>query len=538
MTDSHEVRRFRTAFLVALTSAVGFAIVAGALWWRLDRSHSAPMAQTAPPAAASTSMPMSEGNATVQSPAASGNEQLTEAPLAPIQLTSLRMQSIGVQVGTVESRVVDDELRFSGNVQVDERRLAYVQTRFAGWIRALYADATGDFVRKGQPLFTIYSPDLMATQQEYLLAKKNRAAMQQSSVDGVAAGAASLFDAARARLLQWDIPEGEIAKLDTTGKAISDLTINSPVSGYITEKNALPNMFVQPETKLYTIADLSDVWVSAQVFQNDVGRIKPGDLATVTVDAYPGRVFSGRVDYILPQMDVTTRTLPVRFVLQNPDLKLRPGMYVNILANLPLGRHVVVAASAVFHTGTRNLVFLYRDGGNILPREVELGPSVKDGFIVLEGLKAGDRIITSANFLIDSEAQLQAAAGAFGPPPPGAGAAAAMNAPAQTEAMIDLTTDPTPPQKGSNTIRVRLTAPDGKPISGAQVTVALFMPAMPAMGMAAMNTVIHADDKGGGFYEGKGQLGSGGTWQVTVTALQNGQSVASKHLTLNATGGM
>jgi RND family efflux transporter MFP subunit len=537
MTDSHEVRRFRTAFLAALTAAVGFAIVAGALWWRLDRSHSAPMAQTAPPAA-STSIPMSGGNATVQSPKAPGNEQLTEAPLAPIQLTPQRMQSIGVQVGTVESRVVDDELRFSGNVQVDERRLAYVQTHFAGWIRALYADATGDFVRKGQPLFTIYSPDLMATQQEYLLAKKNRAAMQQSSVDGVAAGAASLFDAARARLLQWDIPEGEIAKLDTTGKAISDLTINSPVSGYITEKNALPNMYVQPETKLYTIADLSDVWVSAQVFQNDVGRIRPGDLATVTVDAYPGRVFSGRVDYILPQMDMATRTLPVRLVLQNPDLKLRPGMYVNILANLPLGRHVVVAASAVFHTGTRNLVFLYHDGGNILPREVELGPSVKDGFIVLEGLKAGDRIITSANFLIDSEAQLQAAAGAFVPPPPGAGAAAAMNAPAQTEAMIDLTTDPTPPQKGSNTIRVRLTAPDGKPISGAQVTVAFFMPAMPAMGMAAMNTVIHADDKGSGFYEGKGQLGSGGTWQVTVTALQNGQSVASKHLTLNTTGGM
>jgi RND family efflux transporter MFP subunit len=538
MTDSHEVRRFRTAFLAALTAAVGFAIVAGALWWRLDRSHSAPMAQTAPPAAASTSMPMSGGNATVQSPAVLGNEQLTEAPLAPIQLTPQRMQSIGVQVGTVESRVVDDELRFSGNVQVDERRLAYVQTRFAGWIRALYADATGDFIRKGQPLFTIYSPDLMATQQEYLLAKKNRAAMQQSSVDGVAAGAASLFDAARARLLQWDIPEGEIAKLDTTGKAISDLTINSPVSGYITEKNALPNMYVQPETKLYTIADLSDVWVSAQVFQNDVGRIKPGDSATVTVDAYPGRVFSGRVDYILPQMDVATRTLPVRLVLQNPDLKLRPGMYVNILANLPLGRHVVVAASAIFHTGTRNLVFLYRDGGNILPREVELGPSVKDGFIVLQGLKAGDRIITSANFLIDSEAQLQAAEGAFVPPPPGAGAAAAMNAPAPTEATIDLTTDPTPPQKGSNTIRVRLTGPDGKPISGAQVTVAFFMPAMPAMGMAAMNTVIHADDKGGGFYEGKGQLGSGSTWQVTVTALQNGQSVASKHLTLNATGGM
>jgi len=279
-----------------------------------------------------------------------------ETALAPIQLSPQRMQSIGVQIGEVKYQPVNDEIRFYGNVQADERRLAYVQTRFAGWIRKLYADATGDFVRKGQPLFTIYSPDLVTTEQEYLIAKKNQADLQQSSVTGVASGAASLLSATRDRLLQWEISSSEIAKLDSEGKVITDLTINSPVSGYITEKSALPNMYVQPEMHLYTVSDLSDVWVLAQVFQNDAGKIKPGDRAEITVDAYPGRVFAGRVDYLLPQLDTTTRSLPVRLVIPNPGLKLRPGMYVNVRLRLPLGKELVVPGSAVFHSGTRNLV--------------------------------------------------------------------------------------------------------------------------------------------------------------------------------------
>jgi len=157
-------------------------------------------------------------------------------------------------------------------VQVDERRQAYVQTRFAGWIRKVYADATGNFIGKGQPLFTIYSPDLVSTEHEYLLAKKNSESLQQSKVSGVASGASSLFSAARERLLQWEVSPAEIEKLDQGGKVITDLTVNSPVSGYITQKNALPNMYVQPETMLYTVADLSDVWVLAQVFQSDAGK--------------------------------------------------------------------------------------------------------------------------------------------------------------------------------------------------------------------------------------------------------------------------
>jgi Cu(I)/Ag(I) efflux system membrane fusion protein/cobalt-zinc-cadmium efflux system membrane fusion protein len=532
---------YRRAFWIVLSAAVVFAIAASVLWWRLTHAG---MAQ---PAASSMTDSMQGMTPTSSSDSANSgarsvgdmqSSNMQDVPLAPIQLTPQRMQSIGVVLGKVESKSVTSDLRFYGNVQVDERRQAYVQTRFAGWIRKVYADASGNFIGKGQPLFTIYSPDLVSTEQEYLLAKKNSESLQQSAVSGVAAGASSLFSAAKERLLQWEISPREIEKLDQGGKAITDLTIYSPVSGYITDKKALPNMYVQPETMLYTVADLSDVWVLAQVFQSDAGKIKPGDPAEVTVDAYPGKVFNGRVEYILPQLDMNTRTLPVRLVFSNPGLKLRPGMYTNVRVKLPIGRQLVVPASAAFHSGTKNLLFIYRGEGNIEPREVEFGPQVGDAIIVNKGVKPSEQIVTSANFLIDSEAQLQAAAGAFVPPPPGAGEAASMSTPAQSQANVELTTDPSPPHKGSNTIRVKLSAQNGNPIAGAQVTVTFYMAGMSAMGMAAMKTEISMTDKGGGIYEGKGDLGSGGTWQVTIRAQQNGQTIANKQLTVNATGGM
>jgi Cu(I)/Ag(I) efflux system membrane fusion protein/cobalt-zinc-cadmium efflux system membrane fusion protein len=524
-------KRYRRAFVITLVAAVVLALGLIAAWWRLRAKLMTPQ-NTA--AINTSSMPAS--SAQNGSEGTSDMPAQPEARLNPIQLSPQRMQSIGIQIGQVQSKAVSDELRFYGNVQPNERRLAYVQTRFAGWIRQVYADATGDSVRKGQPLFTIYSPDLVSTEQEYLLAKKNAASLEQSQIGGVASGAQSLLAAAKARLQQWDIPPSEIEKLDRTGEPITNLTINSPVSGYVTEKNALPNMYAQPDTRLYIVADLSEIWILAQVFQNDAGKIKPGDPAEVTVDTYPGKVFTGRVDYILPQVDMATRTVPVRLVFSNSGLKLRPGMYVNVRVKLPLGRQSIVPASAVFHSGTRNVIFAYQGDGNIQPREIELGPRVGDDVVIAKGIRAGEQIITSANFLIDSEAQLQAAAGAFMPPPPGAGQAAAMNAPAQ--ANIELTTDPNPPHKGNNTVRVKVTSKEGQPVSAGQVTVTFYMAAMPAMGMAAMKTVINATDKGGGMYEGKGDLGSGGTWQVTITASQNGQLLASKQVRVNATGGM
>jgi Cu(I)/Ag(I) efflux system membrane fusion protein/cobalt-zinc-cadmium efflux system membrane fusion protein len=345
--------------------------------------------------------------------------------------------------------------------------------------------------------------------------------------------------AAKQRLQQWEIPQSEIAKLDASGKVITDLTINSPVSGYITERNALPNMYVQPETKLYTVADLSTVWIYAQVFQTDLGRLKPGDSAIVTVDSYPGKAFRGRVESVLPQVDTNTRTVRVRLAFPNPGLLLKPGMYVNVLLKTSTRKSLVVPTSAVFHSGASNLVFLNQGQGNLLPRQVELGPRVGDDYVVLQGLKQGDSVVTSASFLIDSEAQLEAAAGAFVPPPPGAGAAAASNPPSGApQATVELTSDPSPPAKGNNTFRVKLVAANGSPMSGAQVNVTFYMAAMPAMGMAAMKTSVDLSDKSNGLYESKGSLGSGGTWQVTITARQNGKPIANRQLTINATGGM
>jgi RND family efflux transporter MFP subunit len=520
-----EKRSYRNAFAVALVlNLVLLAMLAGR-WWR-SHSHTP---ENHP--VASSNEASGSSQPTVTTSAASTPDAL----LAPMQLTLQRMQSIGVKLGAAQFKQVNAELRVTGTVEADERRIAYVQARFAGWIRKVYADSSYQYVRKGQPLFTIYSPDLVTTEQEYLLARKNSESLKTSSVSGVSIGADTLLSAARARLTQWEVPESEIEKLETTGKVITDLTFNSPVSGYITEKNVLPNLYVQPETRLYTVADLSTVWVYAQLFQTDLGKIKPGNPAEVTVDAYPGKTFRGRVDSILPQIDMNTRTARVRLVFPNLGLKLSPGMYVNVLLKNSLGRQLVVPASAVFHSGTRQLIFVSHGEGQFEPRDVQTGLQVGDQVIITKGLHANEPIVTSANFLIDSESQLQAAAGAFIPPPPGADPAAALNVPALN---VELTTEPSPPRKGSNIFHVKLAGGNGAPIAGAQVTVTFYMPAMPAMGMSAMKTTVSCADKGSGIYEGSGDLGSGGTWQVTVTAQQNGRVIASKQLTVNATGGM
>ncbi len=520
MTDSS--RNYKIGFFFALAVIVALAAVIG-LAWRNAHQKPVPPVEAASTAASPTPLP---------APA------VAETPLSPVQLSPERMQSIGVKLGTAEMQSVSDEIRAAGNVEIDERRVAYVQTRFPGWIRNVYVDASYQFIRKGQPLFTIYSPDLVSTQQEYLLAKRNVEAVQSSSVSGVASGSQSLLAATRQRLEQWDVPASEIQKLESTGKVITDLTFNSPATGYVTERIALPNMYVQPETRLYTVADLSSVWVSAQVFQSDLGRIKPGDPAVVTVDAYPGQKFNGRIRDILPQVDMTTRTARVRVALSNPGLKLKPGMYVNVVLHVPLGRQLVVPSSAVLHAGLRQLVFVSRGEGVFDPREVQTSSQAGDKTIITKGLKPGERIVVSASFLIDSESQLQAAAGAFVPPPPGAGAAASMNQSAIAQAKLELTTQPDPPRKGNNIFRVKLTDDAGSPMPGAQVNATFFMPAMPAMGMAAMKASFDLADKGGGLYEGSGELGSAGTWQVTLTAKKNGREIGARHFTLNAEGGM
>src|SRR6202521_4547696 len=517
------MKTYRTGFLLALVCNIVFAVVLAGLWIHY---------RGAKPAA---DLGLQTHTSTTEVSTATPPPASAETPLVPVQISAQRLQSIGVKTGEVESKLVEDEIRTTGTVAIDETKMAYVQVRFSGFIEKVFVDATYQLIHKGQPLFTIYSPDLVATEREYLVAKQNLQQVAQSTVPGVASSAASLLEATSERLKQWGVPQQEIARLESTGQVQQELEFDSPVSGYITERNALPSVAVQPETRLFTVADLSSVWVQAQVFQNDLGRIKVGDSATLTVSTFPGRTFRGRVDFIYPQLDTDTRTAKVRIVSSNSDLQLKPGMFVDVALKVPMGRQLVVPASGVLQSGTRQIAFVERSDGYLDPRDLELGSRVGDDFIVLKGLKDGEQIVTSANFLVDSESELQAALGSFVPPPPGAGAASAMNAP---QASAGLTSEPNPPNKGSNIFRIRLTDASGSPISGAEVSVTFFMPAMPAMGMAAMRTPVALSDKGNGVYEGSGVLGSGGTWQTTILAKKNGQTIASKQLSVNATGGM
>jgi Cu(I)/Ag(I) efflux system membrane fusion protein/cobalt-zinc-cadmium efflux system membrane fusion protein len=515
---------------VVRTSLVWIAIIGviGVIFFVRSRTH-APRARSEMKVQPIAVGPPEQTNR----PGASAN---TSAPaLAPVQLSAERMQSIGVETAVVERNTVTDDIRATGTVAINDRLLSYVQVRFSGYIRNVFANASLQFVREGDPLFTIYSPELVAAENEYLVALHNRNRLQSSAIEGVSSGAFDLVNGAEARLRQWDVPDSVIQQVTQTSSPVSEMLVTAPASGYITERNALPNLYVEPATRLYTLADLSRVWVEAQLFPEDMGRVKPGDLADITLDAYPGRTVRGRIESVLPQVDMATRTGRVRIDLPNPEVRFKPGMYVNIDLKVGLGRQTTVPASAVLMTGTRSIAFLYRADGQLIPQDVEPGQTIGDRLIILKGLSPGQRVVSSANFLVDSESQLQAAAGAFAPPPPGAGTTAQ---PAEQQINIDFSTVPSPPQKGSNRFRVRLTDSHGKPVTDAGVTVVFYMAAMPAMGMAAMTAKSNLQPSGPGLYEGSGSLQSGGTWQVTITARRAGSVIGTKQLNLNATGGM
>ena len=525
----------------ALAATVGIcALLAAALVYVLMHRNFAPSfaGLHATPTTDAQDPIVARGSA-VSTQSASGTAPSAEPALAPLQLSPQRMQEIGVTSVPVSMKDVNDDLNVPGNVDIDEQRLSYVQTRFPGWIQDVSANATYQFVHKGQRLFTIYSPEIVSSQQEYLLARQNQKAFSQDAHGMGAQESGWLQKAAEERMLQFGVPAQAIADLEQSGKVQRNIAVESPATGYITERNAMPNAYVQPETKLYTIADLSTVWVYANVFQDAVGRLRPGAAAQVSVDAYPGRKFNGHIDQILPQVDQTTRTVRVRLVFSNPGLVLKPGMYVNVAIAIKLGRQMVVPTSAVLQTGSKAIAFIDHGNGSLEPRTIETGPQFDGSVVVLNGLKVGDKVVSSANFLVDSEAQLQAAAGAFAPPstapPPTTPTTSA--APAE-HVQIDFSTDPSPPAKGANKVRIKLTGTDGKPVQGAQASAVFFMPAMPAMGMAAEHAAAALADKGNGIFEGSVQLSSGGTWQVTITVQRGGQTIGTKQFSVSATGGM
>src|SRR5216683_462870 len=362
--------------------------------------------------------------------------------LAPIQLTPERRQLIGLQIAEVREEDLVAKIDATGLVEPDEQLEGYVQTRFAGWIRQVFVNQTYQFVKKGQALFTIYSPDLLSTENEYLIAQQSERRLGSSSIQSVAEGAHSLTSGALDRLKLFGVPPREIARLQREGTTRDAVGIDSPMTGYVVERNALPNMYAQPDTKLYAITTLSNIWIYAAVFQNQIGQVKVGNPVTVTVDAYPGHTFQGQVDFIWEAMDPSTRTARVRCSFTNSERLLKVGMYVGVAITPRMGRGLVIPDTGVFRTGTHNVVFIDRGDGYLTPKEVELGPHLERSFEVLKGLRAGERIVSSANFLIDSESQLQAASGMFAPPPPGVSAAAGQPEMAQPAVAVDLKTTP------------------------------------------------------------------------------------------------
>lgn len=523
-----KTRTYQIALAAALTACI--ALAAGLI-------YAVRVAHPAAPTPSSSDAVIARGPA-VGDRATAPPANVTELALAPIQLSPQRMQQIGVTTAVAGYKDATQQITAPGNVDINEQRLATVQTRFAGWIQTVTANATYQYVRKGQTLLTVYSPELVASQQEYLLARKNQSSFEHDTHGMAVRESGWLLNAAEERLRQFGVPASTLDALQKTSHVQRNVAVEAPISGYITERLALPNAYVQPDTKLYTIADLSSVWVYANVFQSDVGRLKPGSSAQVTVDAYPGRTFKGRIDQILPQVDMTTRTVRVRLVFSNPGVILKPGMYVNVALSVPLGRQMVVPSTAVLQSGTRAIAFLDHGDGNLEPRVVQTGPAFDDSIVILSGLKAGDRVVSSANFLVDSEAQLQSAFGGSPSTPRPASAPAAQASVPAPQINIEFSSKPNPPRRGTNTVRVRLTDDHGQSVADADAAVVFFMPAMPEMGMAAMRSTAKLASKGGGVYEGPLTLDSGGTYQVTITVSRGSQVLASKKLSASATGGM
>jgi len=321
-----------------------------------------------------------------------------------VRIPPERQQLIGVKFATVESGGGTRTIRAVGKVSADETRVGHVHTRIEGWIERVFVNFTGDTVKKDEPMLTIYSPEMLASQEELLLAARARDVMP------------SLFTAARRRLQLWELSDDQIDQVLVTGQPIRSITIHAPMSGFVTERKAFPNQKVTPDSDLYTITDLSRVWIVADVFESDITSIKVGDPAYVTFTSSGTPAVAARVSYIQPQVDPMTRTLKVRLDANNPGLRMKPEMFVNVEFGIAGAPQLSVPADAVLDTGDRQTVFVDLGNGYLEPRQVAVGDRFGDRVTILRGVAAGERVVSSGTFLVDSESQLKAAANGMGAP--------------------------------------------------------------------------------------------------------------------------
>jgi len=340
--------------------------------------------------------------------------KMVEVAPGTVQISPERQHLIGVRIGTVEKRPLQKVIRTNGRVEFDEKRLATVSPKIGGWIEELYVDFTGAPVKKGAPLLTLYSPELVSTQEEYLSALRARRELSASPYPEVAASGNALVESARRRLRLWDISEEQIRVLEQTGQVRKTLTLYSPYGGIVLEKMAFRGMRVEPGMALYKLADLSVVWLIADIYEYELPLIRLGQQATIHLSYLQGEAFTGKAVFIYPYLDAQTRTARVRFEFANPHGKLKPEMYAGVEITIRLGDKVTVPEGAIIDTGIRKVAIVDKGSGYFEPRDVKLGTKAGDYYEVLDGLTVGERVVTSANFLIDSESKLKEAVGGAG----------------------------------------------------------------------------------------------------------------------------
>jgi membrane fusion protein, copper/silver efflux system len=331
-------------------------------------------------------------------------------PDGTVRIDPVTVQNIGVRTAVAERRVLTHDIRAVGRVDYDEERLTRLHPKIDGWIEKLFVDKTGEFVKKGTILLGVYSPQLVTSQQEYLLALNNHETLQDSPFKDIREGAIQLVKSTRERLELLDVPEHQIRELEKTRETKKTLHIHSPFSGMVMNVGVREGQYVTPATELFMLADLTNIWVYVDIYENELPWVKVGDTAEMTVTALPGEVFTGKATYIYPYLERKTRTNRVRLEFDNQDLRLKPEMFANV--TLKASKQVdavVIPTEAIVRSGTDNQVFVVREPGKFEPRVVTLGVST-DGMIqILAGVKAGEEVVTSSQFLIDSESKLREA---------------------------------------------------------------------------------------------------------------------------------
>jgi RND family efflux transporter MFP subunit len=514
-------RKMSLAGLLALVVAASayFAVI------RRQPIHETAMAQETSKQTASDGMAKvqpSRGRAVTPTP----TPQDSAIFVAPEKQQLIGMRSVPAEMGTLTK-----DIRIVGKVSYDETRLTHIHTKVSGYIEEVFADSVGKPVSAGDALFTIYSPDLVATQQDFLLALKSRSLLRGSTVASAAQGSENLIAAARERLRLWDVTDQDIQSLETEGKVKRAISVYSPVTGVVMERAAYHHgTFVDPSKDLFTIVDLSRVWVLGELYEMDLPFIRTGQQAEIELPySGGGRKIRGRVDFIYPFLDPKSRTVQLRMEFPNPSLTLKPEMFTNIAMAVFIGRQVLVPQDAVMDTGTEQYVFIDKGNGYVQPRQVKVSAEAGDKVGIQQGLKPGERVVTGANFIVDSESRLKGAFAGMGAPaqaPTGTGAAAA-NQSVSIEVL-----DPKTAKTGMNPIRLLVKDTSGKPITGAQVEVTLSMPKMGSM--AAMSSKATLMESGQGVYTGQIEFLMAWTWQTTVIVRRNGTVVGIAETSVTA----